>query len=289
MAQSAPRTGALRSRSRIRTDCRQTTRATCSRRRRARPRRSSWRRAESPASSWPVRSKRHAATDGRRGGESSTARRFGDDGRSSCPGHPVDRAALDAELDRTVRETIAAHVRAGAGLFVAAAPEVDPSVLSSMTDWQPALTVVDEATCTSRSSATDPRHPIFRPFGALAANLGQSGFERAGASAPTDGPCRRFSNGRRRCSNGRSTRPRRAVRVRCRSPLERLCRCIRRSCRLRLETVEISAGGTPTDVRPGVHGRAGARGSWSRPRRVPAATTERSRSTSIQQRAPLIA
>ncbi len=98
-------------------------------------------------------------------------------------------------LDRKSRETMAAHVRGGAGLFVAAASEVDPSVLASMTDWKPALSVVDEAQNVTLA-ATDVRHPIVRPLGALAANLGQIRFERSWRVAP-DGwsVVARFSSG----------------------------------------------------------------------------------------------
>ena len=45
-------------------------------------------------------------------------------------------------------------------------------------------------------AATDLRHPIFRPFGALAANLGQARFDRAWRVAPEGwSVVARFSNG----------------------------------------------------------------------------------------------
>ena len=45
-------------------------------------------------------------------------------------------------------------------------------------------------------AATDLRHPIFRPFGALAANLGQARFDRAWRVAPEGwAVIARFSNG----------------------------------------------------------------------------------------------
>ena len=58
-------------------------------------------------------------------------------------------------------------------------------------------------------AATDLRHPIFRPFGALAANLGQVRFTRPGGAARAAGTWRRGSpTGRRRCSSGAKGRGR---------------------------------------------------------------------------------
>ena len=82
-------------------------------------------------------------------------------------------------MDRPAREAIAAFVRAGGGLFVAGSSEVEPIVLSTAFGWTPALTATERAAGTIALSATDVRHPILRPFGALAANLGQVRFDRA--------------------------------------------------------------------------------------------------------------
>ena len=110
--------------------------------------------------------------------------------------HPVVALLTTRSVERRSWETISAHVRAGAGLFVAAGPDVDPSVLSSLTAWQPALTIAEEAMSQVTLSATDPRHPIFRPFGALAANLGQPAFARAWrVGADGWSVIARFSNG----------------------------------------------------------------------------------------------
>lgn len=81
-------------------------------------------------------------------------------------------------IDRKSRGPIGEFVRAGGGVLVAASPDIDPSVLSMMLDWQPALGAAEQPADGSLS-ATDLRHPIFRPFGALAANLGQVRFDRA--------------------------------------------------------------------------------------------------------------
>lgn len=99
-------------------------------------------------------------------------------------------------LDRRGREAIAAHVRAGAGLFVAAGPDVDPEVLASMTAWSPAIAATEASSPALTLAVTDLRHPIFRPFGGLAANLGQVRFDRYWRVAPGGwSVMARFSNG----------------------------------------------------------------------------------------------
>jgi hypothetical protein len=87
-------------------------------------------------------------------------------------------------LDRKGRDAIAAHVRGGAGLLVSASPDVEFEVLRSMADWKPPLDVVAQPDERVTLSATDLRHPIFRPFGGLAANLGQVRFDRAWRVSP---------------------------------------------------------------------------------------------------------
>jgi hypothetical protein len=82
-------------------------------------------------------------------------------------------------LERRGRESLAGFVRAGGGLFIAAAPDVEPVVLSTIFDWRPALSAGETAADPVSLSATDLRHPIFRPFGSLAANLGQVRFHHA--------------------------------------------------------------------------------------------------------------
>jgi hypothetical protein len=47
-----------------------------------------------------------------------------------------------------------------------------------MFNWHPAMAATETASAIA-VSATDLRHPIFRPFGSLAANLGQVHFDRA--------------------------------------------------------------------------------------------------------------
>ena len=81
-------------------------------------------------------------------------------------------------LERRAWESMAGFVRAGGGLVIAASPEVDPVVLSSMFNWRPALDGTPAVAAELALSPTDVRHPIFRPFGTLSANLGQVHFDR---------------------------------------------------------------------------------------------------------------
>ncbi len=98
-------------------------------------------------------------------------------------------------LDRRGRDLIAAYVTAGGGLLIAASPDLDPAILATVGEWQPALSAAEHGERTTLA-ATDLRHPIFRPFGALAANLGQVRFDRTWNVAPEGwSVIGRFSNG----------------------------------------------------------------------------------------------
>jgi hypothetical protein len=99
-------------------------------------------------------------------------------------------------LDRRGRDAIGAYVKAGGGLFVAAAPDVDAALLSNALGWDPPIAPVATEDGALTFAPTDLRHPIFRPFGPLAANLGQVRFERAWRVRP-DGweVAARFANG----------------------------------------------------------------------------------------------
>ena len=81
-------------------------------------------------------------------------------------------------LERRSRELIAGFVRSGGGLLIAPSPDVEPVVLSAIFNWQPAIAGTVETAAAVTLSPMDLRHPIFRPFGALAANLGRVRFER---------------------------------------------------------------------------------------------------------------
>jgi hypothetical protein len=80
-------------------------------------------------------------------------------------------------FDRAAHDRLAAFVRAGGGLLVVAGPDVDPSVLASIMGWRD-FGAAEQPAASAVLAATDLRHPIFRPFGALAANLGQVHFTR---------------------------------------------------------------------------------------------------------------
>jgi hypothetical protein len=98
-------------------------------------------------------------------------------------------------LERSARERLMSSVKNGGGLFIAAAPELEPAVLAEMTGWQPSLTVTEQVGPLTLA-ATEVRHPIFRPFGALAANLGQVRFDRSWRVSPEGWSIvARFSNG----------------------------------------------------------------------------------------------
>jgi hypothetical protein len=66
---------------------------------------------------------------------------------------------------------------AGGGVFVAAGPEVDASILSDLLGLEPAL-AVDEEQRHGVLAVSDVRHPVFRPFEGVSANLTQAAFER---------------------------------------------------------------------------------------------------------------
>ena len=80
-------------------------------------------------------------------------------------------------LDRRVGETLRAFLAGGGGLFIAAGPDLDPSVLSTLLGWQPPIAPRD-ARHAGVLAATDLRHPVLRPFDAVAANFGQVVFDR---------------------------------------------------------------------------------------------------------------
>ena len=59
-------------------------------------------------------------------------------------------------------------------------------MLSTLFDWRPAITSADRQG-PAILAATDTRHPIFQPFGALSANLGQVSFTRTWRIEPVAG------------------------------------------------------------------------------------------------------
>ena len=83
------------------------------------------------------------------------------------------------QVDRDAREALTAFVLSGGGLIVAAGPDVDPTILTGIlgaTASPPSIATEERPRILA---VTDLRHPIFRPFGSLTANLGQVSFTRA--------------------------------------------------------------------------------------------------------------
>ena len=87
-------------------------------------------------------------------------------------------------LDRRAREAMVRWTRDGGGLWLAAAPNLEGGVLSTMFDWRPELSPAEVERPGISFAATDPRHPIFRPFGPLLANLGRVRIHRAWRVGP---------------------------------------------------------------------------------------------------------
>jgi len=99
--------------------------------------------------------------------------------RSSMAAQSAMVVLSTRNLDRPARDAIVEFVTAGGGLLLVASPDVDPSIVSAMFGWSGGAVSLDPAGRQSSLTATDLRHPIFRPFGSLAANLGQVRFQQA--------------------------------------------------------------------------------------------------------------
>ncbi|HET7697409.1 MAG TPA: BatA and WFA domain-containing protein [Vicinamibacterales bacterium] len=80
-------------------------------------------------------------------------------------------------LDRRAGDLLRAHLQRGGGIFIAAGPDVDAAVLSTLLDWRPPLAPRDGRQA-GVMAVTDLRHPVFKPFDAVAANFGQVAFDR---------------------------------------------------------------------------------------------------------------
>jgi hypothetical protein len=93
-------------------------------------------------------------------------------------GHSVVALLSTHGLDRRAGEALRRYLRGGGGLFLAAAPDLDPAVLSVLLDWSPALEP-KEVEHAGVLAATDLRHPVLHSFDAVAANFGQIVFDRS--------------------------------------------------------------------------------------------------------------
>jgi hypothetical protein len=87
-------------------------------------------------------------------------------------------------LDRRGREALTGFVGSGGGLVLAAGPEMDSSLLAGLLSAQPPHGTAMPDERPRVLAVTDLRHPIFRPFGPLTANLGQVRFDRAWRMSP---------------------------------------------------------------------------------------------------------
>ncbi len=169
-------------------------------------------------------------------------------------------------LERAARDRLMTYVKSGGGLFVAAASDLEVAVLAEMTGWQPALTAVEQSGPLTLA-ATDLRHPIFRPFGALAANLGQVRFDRVVARVARGLVHRGALLERIACAARAAawTGTRRALCLRRRPPMERLSTAPRvRTVRDRSPALR----GRRSARAPGVHRSPGARRDAPGPGRV---------------------
>jgi hypothetical protein len=81
-------------------------------------------------------------------------------------------------LDRAARDAMSAFVSGGGGVLIAASTEVDPNEIAAIFNLE-AGAFRDAPSRAASLTVTDGRHPIFRPFGAFAANLGGIRFDRA--------------------------------------------------------------------------------------------------------------
>jgi len=122
--------------------------------------------------------------------EIATGARLAEMSADQVASYPAIALLTTGGVERRAREAIVAYVNKGGGLFMIAGPDLDAGVASALTTWQPPLAIQSESAEGAESSAaltlaaTDLRHPIFRPFGPLAANLGQVRFDRAWRVAP---------------------------------------------------------------------------------------------------------
>jgi hypothetical protein len=80
-------------------------------------------------------------------------------------------------IQRQAAEAFKALFAAGAGVFVAAGPDVEPSMLSELLNLRPEIAAEDDERH-GMLAVSDARHPMFRPFDAATANLAQVTFDR---------------------------------------------------------------------------------------------------------------
>jgi hypothetical protein len=98
------------------------------------------------------------------------------------PGQAASQTALalfsTRGLDGRARESVSRFVRDGGGLLVFAGDDVEPPVLASMVSPSELRASDRREPLALTLSLSDARHPAFRPFAPLIANLGQIRFDR---------------------------------------------------------------------------------------------------------------
>ena len=117
------------------------------------------------------------------------------------PERLTDHAAIlllgSRGIDRRGRDTLQGYVQRGGALLLVAGPDMDPDAPARIfPDIELRARMRETASVVSFAPA-DARHPIFRPFGPLAGNLGRVRFERAVQidDAPGAKILARFSDG----------------------------------------------------------------------------------------------
>jgi hypothetical protein len=103
-------------------------------------------------------------------------------GRDRLAAHAAVLLLSTRGLERRGREAIAAYVRGGGGLVVAAGPDVDGDVVGDVLGEESSLRVasVPGAKPEARALApADVRHPVFQAFAGRAATLGLVKFQQA--------------------------------------------------------------------------------------------------------------
>jgi hypothetical protein len=104
-------------------------------------------------------------------------------------------------LERRGRDLIEAYAKAGGGVLVAAAPEMDGEVAADALGDANGLAIVDPGEAATRTAARaltplDARHPVFKTFGGQGASLGAANFRRiANISGRDCQPIARFTTG----------------------------------------------------------------------------------------------
>ena len=106
-------------------------------------------------------------------------------------GHPAVVLLSTRGIDQRGRELLAAYVKSGGGMLIAAGPDIDADVAAAAVGGAVVMTPIpagaDPRATEARGLApADLRHPVFRAFGADAATLGLVRFARIAAIRGSD-------------------------------------------------------------------------------------------------------